>query len=163
MITGDINKNYEKIKNGQINNKNLISKNNISNNNEKIVHFKNYNLIKNIKSNDVSNLLFLNLDEKIKLKAIKYNKNLQSKIGITLNNYKFYSEKYIIYEKKRKGKEYSGHDDKLIFEGEYLNEKRNGKGKEYDYNGNLIFEGEYLNGKRWNGKVFDINNTNIGH
>ena len=39
---------------------------------------------------------------------------------------------------------------KLIFEGEYLNGKRNGKGKEY-WNGELIFEGEYLNGLR-NGK-----------
>ena len=36
----------------------------------------------------------------------------------------------------------------LKFEGEYLKEKRNGKGKEYDSNGKLIFEGEYLNGKR---------------
>ena len=33
------------------------------------------------------------------------------------------------------------------FEGEYLNGKRNGKGKEYSYwNGNLQFEGEYLSG-----------------
>ena len=38
---------------------------------------------------------------------------------------------------------------KLEFEGEYLNGKRNGKGKEYDdFDGRLIFEGEYLNGKR---------------
>ena len=29
------------------------------------------------------------------------------------------------------------------FEGEYLNGKINGKGKEYDDEGNLIFEGEY--------------------
>ena len=42
--------------------------------------------------------------------------------------------------------------DKLKFEGEYLNEKRNGKGKEYYSDGNLKFEGEYLNGKKWNGK-----------
>ena len=36
-----------------------------------------------------------------------------------------------------------------MFEGEYLNGKRYGKGKEYDfYNGGLIFEGEYINGKR---------------
>ena len=35
----------------------------------------------------------------------------------------------------------------LIFEGEYLNGKRNGKGKEF-YNGELIFGGEYLYGKR---------------
>ena len=40
------------------------------------------------------------------------------------------------------GKEYDSYD-KLIFEGEYLNGKRNGKGKEY-YNGKLVFEGEYL-------------------
>ena len=36
----------------------------------------------------------------------------------------------------------------LIFEGEYLNGKRNGKGKEYNSEGKLIFEGEYLNGKK---------------
>ena len=40
---------------------------------------------------------------------------------------------------------------KLIFEGEYLNGERIGKGKEYGCYGELIFEGEYLNGKR-NGK-----------
>ena len=36
----------------------------------------------------------------------------------------------------------------LIFEGEYLNGKRNGKGKEYYDNGKLEFEGEFINGKR---------------
>ena len=35
-----------------------------------------------------------------------------------------------------------------MYDGEYLNGLKNGKGKEYDYEGNLIFEGEYLNGKR---------------
>ena len=42
---------------------------------------------------------------------------------------------------------------KLIYEGEYKNGKRNGKGKEYQILNNqntLIFEGEY--GKKWNGK-----------
>ena len=38
----------------------------------------------------------------------------------------------------------------LIFEGEYLNGKKNGKWKEYWHN-RLNFEGEYLNGER-NGK-----------
>ena len=64
-----------------------------------------------------------------------------------------------------------------MYKGEFLNGKRNGKGKEYDYEGNLIFEGEYLyrfkrkgkeylNGKleyegefkfnrKWNGKGYD--------
>ena len=56
----------------------------------------------------------------------------------------------IIYELKNgngKVKEY--YHNKLIFEGEYLNGQRwNGKGKEYNYNGELEFEGEYLNGKK---------------
>ena len=45
-------------------------------------------------------------------------------------------------------KEYDWGKSPLIFEGEYLNGKRNGKGKEYDWYGRLRFEGEYLNGKR---------------
>ena len=39
------------------------------------------------------------------------------------------------------------YNGKLIFEGEYLNGERNGKGKEYNENGELIFDGEYLKGK----------------
>ena len=39
----------------------------------------------------------------------------------------------------------------LEFEGEYKNGLRNGKGKEYGDNNIMIFEGEYLNNKRWNG------------
>ena len=38
----------------------------------------------------------------------------------------------------------------INFDGEYLN--GNKKGKEYDRDGHLIFEGEYLDNKRWNGK-----------
>ena len=48
-------------------------------------------------------------------------------------------------------KVYNYDNGELKFEGEYLNGKRNGKGKVYDDEGNLIFEGEYLNGERWNG------------
>ena len=46
-------------------------------------------------------------------------------------------------------KEY--YNGELIFEGDYLNGERNGKGKEYNYDGELIFEGVYLNGEK-NGK-----------
>ena len=42
-----------------------------------------------------------------------------------------------------------------MFEGEYLNGKRNGKGKEHYYDGKLLFEGEYLNGKRQSGKGYN--------
>ena len=54
-------------------------------------------------------------------------------------------------EKDGKGKVYEDLFNILIFEGEYLNGKKNGQGKEYGINEIVIFEGEYLNGKR-NGK-----------
>ena len=55
---------------------------------------------------------------------------------------------YLNGEKNGKGKEYDYYSGKLLFEGEYLNGERNGKGKEYDfYSGKLLFDGEYLNGK----------------
>ena len=91
------------------------------------------------------------LNEKQKLKIVKYNKSLQKNIDINIFNYKLFTGKYIIYESNGIGKEYKAKDDKLIYEGEYLNGERKGKGKEYDFNGKLEFEGEYLNGKR-NGK-----------
>ena len=58
-----------------------------------------------------------------------------------------------------KGKEYYFNGN-LRFEGDYLNGKRNGKWKEY-YNDcqKIIFEGEYKNGLRWNGKGYDNNNV----
>ena len=59
-------------------------------------------------------------------------------------------------------------DNRLLFEGEYLNGEKNGKGKEYFhygiferelgyfiYNHCITFEGEYLNDKKWNGKAYD--------
>ena len=45
-------------------------------------------------------------------------------------------------------KEARKYENILKYEGEYLNGKRNGKGKEFDINGKLIFEGEYSNGRR---------------
>ncbi len=76
--------------------------------------------------------------------------------------------------------------DKILYEGEYLNGKRHGKGKQYYYiDGNLefeneylynekkkekeyyneesklMFEGEYLYQKKWNGKLYDTNGNII--
>ena len=48
-------------------------------------------------------------------------------------------------ERNGKGKEYDW-NGKLLFEGEFLNGKR----KEYDYYGKLKFKGEYLKGIRCN-------------
>ena len=39
-------------------------------------------------------------------------------------------------------------DSKLIFEGEYKDGERNGKGKEYDFDGKTKYEGQYKDGKR---------------
>ena len=111
--------------------------------------------------------LFAHLNEKIKLKLIKYNKKLQIDIDINIINYRLLSQKYIIYETKIKGKEYDSFAHHLIYDGEYLNGERSGKGKEYNIYGNsmfednLIFEGEYLKGKK-NGKGKEYYNYSNG-
>ena len=104
-------------------------------------------MLKKIKSIYFLRNLFSSLEESRKLKLIKYNKNFQNMINLTLINFKRLSGKYIIFDNNGKGKEYDGSDDSRIFEGEYLNGKRHGKGKEY-YHTVVLFEGEYLNGKR---------------
>ena len=123
-------------------------------------------MLKKIKSTFFYKNIFNNIADKIKLKLVKYNKGIQKKLDIDIIHYKILSGRYIIYETKRKekennsynenllfkeeikGKEYYIFNNALIYEGEYLNGERNGKGKEYSILGNLIYEGEYLKGKR---------------
>ena len=63
---------------------------------------------------------------------------------------------YLNELKNGKGIEYYQNNNKPKFKGEYLNGEKNGKGIEYYENNNKPkFEGEYLNGKRWNGKEYD--------
>ena len=144
----------------------------------------NKNSLKNIKSKYITILVFSYIKEKRKLEIIKYNKNIQNLLDIKIINYKFNLRKSLIYELNGNVKEYNEYYDYLGFEGEYLNGKRNGKGKEYNYDGSLYFVGEYLNGKRngkgkeydyfsqkiifegeyrnglrWNGKGYDNNNN----
>ena len=57
-------------------------------------------------------------------------------------------ELYFNDKNEKNENEYAEEDAKLIFEGEYLKGKRNGKGKEYNENGDIIFEGEYKNGEK---------------
>jgi len=70
-----------------------------------------------------------------------------------------YEGEFLKGERKGKGKEYHEFCGTLtlMFEGEYCNGLRNGKGKEYNYDGKLIFEGEYLDNKRWKGNEYDRN------
>ena len=118
-------------------------------------------MLQNSKSIYFLKRLFTLLDEKTKLDIIKYNKNMQNILDISLINYKIFSGRYIIYGTNGIGCEYDAKTDQCIFEGEYSNGERNGKGKEYGKFFKLIFKGEFLNGKR-NGKgkeYYDDNNT----
>ena len=63
-------------------------------------------MLDNIKSTYFTKMVFYFLDEKRKLKIIKYNKNSQNFLNISLINYKILSGKYIILETNKKGKEY---------------------------------------------------------
>ena len=105
-------------------------------------------MLKNIKSTYFIKTIFSYFDEGRKLNLIKYNKKFQELLSLNLINYKLYSGRYIIFANNQKGKEYDSKYVKLLYEGEYLNGKRNGKGIEFDYGGNIEYEGEYLNGKR---------------
>jgi len=138
--------------------------------------------LRDIKSSYITQKIFSFLSVKQKLDMILYNKEYQKICLIDFDDYKKIAWKYKIIGKNGKGIEYIINTNMLIFEGEYLkgrrngkgkeynkkgklkfegeylNGKKNGKGKEYIYNnGKLIFEGEYLNGKKWNGKGYDIN------
>ena len=106
--------------------------------------------MENIASAYILKIIFNNIDEKRKLNIVKYNKNIQNKIDINIKHYKNQCKKYFIRDKNGKVKEYNN-DDYLIYEGDYQDGKKNGEGKEYNYN-ILIFEGEYKDGKR-NGKA----------
>ena len=112
-------------------------------------------LFNNVKSTFFIPRIFLFINDRVKLRIIQQNKYLQKLMDINILNYKIISERYVEYQSDGKAKEFNMYNDELIFEGEYLNGKRNGKGKEYQYD-DLVFEGEYLNGKR-NGKGKEYN------
>ena len=78
-------------------------------------------MLENIKSSYFIKIIFLYVDEKRKLELVKCNKSLQKTLDISIINYKYFTGIYIIYESNRIRREYYGYNDKLIFEGEYLN------------------------------------------
>ena len=111
IVNQDIINNEGKINNlfNDNNNKNDIKNKNEINADEK--NIKKNNSFENIKWIASYKKIFSFVNEKNKLKLIKYNKNLQNKIDITLNNYKYYSGGYIIYEKDGKAKKYNYYND----------------------------------------------------
>ena len=105
-------------------------------------------MLENIRSKYILKYSLSFIIEKKKLYLVRYNKNIQSKLNIKLLNYKIFSGICTtIYEDNKNIKIYDAYSDNLIFEGEFSNGHKNGKGKEYD-NNRLIFEGEYINGER---------------
>ena len=141
-------------------NKNLTTNGSHSNNTDIIIKGKKMNEFEYIKSEKnigksieslyILKYIFSFLSEDQKFKIIIYNKQLQNKLDINIIDYKKKSRIYREGERNGKGKEYN-YNGELLFEGEYINGIRNGKGKEYYSNGKLLFEGEYINGRR-NGK-----------
>ena len=103
------------------------------------------NIVKNIKSiYNIKRILSL-LSAKKKLSLIINNKALQKKLNINIENYKTLSGKYKVTENDGNTRIYKINSTLLLFEGKYVNGKKNGLGKEYHINGKLKFEGEYLN------------------
>ena len=112
--------------------------------------------IENIKSKHILEKIFSYINIKTKLSILIYNNSLKKKLSINIENYKKISGYYKIGGKNGNCKLYDLETNNLIFEGEYLNGKKNGKGKEYHINDKLKFEGEYLNGALWNIKGYNI-------
>ena len=114
--------------------------------------------LENIKSIYIINKILSFLIDSDKLEIIKYNINLQTKLGININHSMKESGRHIIGNKNGIAKEYDLNTNILLFEGEYLNLKRNGHGKKYynSYENYLKFEGEYLNGKKIKGRGYSF-------
>ena len=105
-------------------------------------------MVDNIKSIFFLKIIFDFTEERKKLEMVKYNKNLQNKININILNYKILSGKYTIYGQNGNVKEYNSYNDQLMYEGGYINGKKNGEGKIYYYSGTVMYEGEFKDGKR---------------
>ena len=117
---------------------------------EKIIDLR-----KSVKSRYIIKEILSFLDEYLKLNIIAYNTQFQRLFNIDVDYYRKVSGKLKVGGINGEGKQYKLDSDILLFEGEYKNGKKNGKGKEYYENGHLKFEGEYLKGKKIYGKGFN--------
>ena len=115
----------------------------------------NNSILTKVKSNYIAKKILSPVIEYIKLGLINYNKELQKKLNVSIEDYKKRCKVKKIGQINGKGKEYDLFTNKLIFEGEYINGKRNGRGKEYNYFSETKFIGEYLNGKIIKGKGYN--------
>ncbi len=110
---------------------------------------------KNINSKYILQHIFSQLDINLKMNIIIYNKKIQNRLDIKLEDFKNLSGRYCEEGENGIMKIYDSNTNKLIFKGEYKNSKKNGKGTEYYDSGRIKFEGEYYDGKRINGNGYD--------
>ena len=108
-----------------------------------------------IKSKKILKYIFNHLRNHRKLILLNYSKFWQYKFELTIDDFKNVSKRIKIGGLNGYGKEYTKDKHELIFEGKYLNGKRNGKGIEYFENGDKKSEGEYLNGDIYEGIEYD--------
>ena len=86
---------------------------------------------KNIRSKYILQIIFNHLKEKFRLKLISHCKFFQSKIDVDINDYKKNTKIRIIKNGDGTCKIQSLIDGFVYYEGGYLNNKKEGKGKEY--------------------------------
>jgi antitoxin component YwqK of YwqJK toxin-antitoxin module len=115
---------------------------------DKIDVIKSKIILMNIKSLYIVKRITSFIKESKKLIMIKCCKKLQKHWKINIDDYKRVSGKYIKFEDDGTITEYIINSNIVIFKGEYLKGKKNGKGVEYFQNNKIKFEGEYLNGKK---------------
>ena len=87
--------------------------------------------IESIKSLYITKIVFSFLSEDVKLNLIKFNKKYQNKLGINIEYFEKLYGKYEIKITNGIGRIYPPDKNSLIFEGEYSNGLKNGKGNEY--------------------------------
>ena len=117
--------------------------------------------LNNVRSLYIMKNIFSFLSKKKTLKIISFNNKYQNKLGICLDDYKKLCEIYIDENRNGFGKILELKTKTTIFEGNFLNGKKNGKGKEYNKNHDIIFEGIYLNDIKMSGNGYDENGNNI--
>ena len=88
-------------------------------------------MLNNINSSYIIKCLFSYINQNKYLNIIKYCQILQKKLNISIENYKKICKIYLSGNENGLGQEYSNLEKVLIFEGQFLHWRRNGKGKEY--------------------------------
>ena len=86
------------------------------------------NNIENINSQYIIQFIFSYIEKRRELDIIKLNKKLKQKLEVNIEDYKKESKRYKVIGEDGIERVYLLKDNVLIFEGKYLNGKKNGKG-----------------------------------